>query len=171
MRVEEVKEKIVEYLKENGCANVSELMRFSKCGKSTIYNAIRELEEEGVIKTKKIKNRKMVYLVNKIPNYLKYLTALTAVILSLAFVSFSFKPANTLVVNFSSLDQSALNNYYLNNYNNCYIIEIQSLIFILTFSVLVGYWLAVLTLKYEDIVESIIYIKSKFNIQKLKRLF
>lgn len=164
MRVEEVKERVIEYLKENGCANVSELMRYAKCGKATIYKAIKELESKGVIKTKMVKNRKMVYLIENIPNYLKYLTVLTLIVSFLTLFSLSPKPSDVITVNLSDLNQCEKFNHY-------YIIELPPLIFISTLSVLIGYWLAVLTLKHDDIFETINYIKSKFNIQKLKRLF
>jgi len=165
MRVEEVKEKVIEYLRENGSANVSELMRYAKCGKATIYKAIRELEENGVIKTRMVRNRRLVYLVEGVPSYLKYLTAVTLAVLSLAFVSFTYQTADVMTVNLSDLNNSVK----IEKINYYCIIDLPPLIFLMVTSVLIGYWLAVLTLKYNDIVETVDYIKSKFNIKKLRK--
>jgi len=154
MKIDEVKEKVIEYLKDKGSANISELMRYANCGRQTIYDAIKELESEGKVKTQMVRNRRMVLLNQGVPTYLKSLFWLTFVI-ALVNVFMLHHPSDRLMV----VD--------LHNNNEVLYIPAPPIAPIVALSILIGYWLAVLTLKFEDVREALDCLKRASYLSKI----
>lgn len=144
-RIDEVKDSIVVYLKANGSASMNELVKAVKAGKGTVYNAVSELEEEGVVRTEYNRGRREVILRESIPKYiLVYLGSLTLILLLLFAES-----RNPSIVVFSN---KITDPYYPSLFTPIMLI-------------LIGYGLGILTFKRDDLVESLHLIK-----RELKRL-
>lgn len=134
MKIEEAREKILEYLEENGSANVSQLARVVGCGKSTLYDAIAELEAEGKIKSEMKRNQRVIVLTCIVPKYIKALFWLT-----LAFILFyyyAYSNPSKIKINFNGSEYMYIGLEFIP-------------LFIL--SILVGFWLGVIILKEEDL--------------------
>ena len=157
MKIDEVKEMVIEYLKDKGSANISELMRYANCGRQTIYDAINELVSEGKVKTQMVRNRRMVLLNRGVPAYLKSLFLLTVVV-ALVNVFMLYHPSDKLMV----VD--------LHNNSEVLYISAPPIAPIVALSILVGYWLAVLTLKFEDVREALDSVKLPHRFSKILNL-
>jgi biotin operon repressor len=140
-----IEDRIVEYLRENGSANMSELCRELKCGRQTIYDAVRSLEDDGKVKSNLIRGKRVVTLRESIPSYLKILTVFTAFSIVLFKLEYPFHSFITV-----NLDSS-----------NTVVMYPSFSIIIL--SMLSGFWTAVFILRQDDIVESIYALKRFYN--------
>ena len=149
LHIEEVKEHIIEYLRENGSANMSELYRAIGCSKQTIYDSVRSLEDEGKVKTRMVRNRRIVTLVESVPVYLKVLTAITVLCVFAHYIGqVTLQPDVT--VNLDSGDGGVV--YKPPQFTVATLFLLQ---------ILAGYWFAVITFKSEDLVETASAIKRK----------
>ena len=146
MKADEVREKVIDYLKENGSANMTELWREIGCGKQTIYDVVRELEEEGKVKSSIVRGRRVVTLIGIIPNYLKTLIVVTFSTLILFGVE---TKANPIIVNTSG------------GWDYTSSIVAYPPISTVLLSLLTGFWIAVFMLRYDDVYESYLTIKKQ----------
>lgn len=146
MRTDEIKVKIVEYLRENGSASISELVREFKCGRQVVYDAVKELQAENKVRTELRRGRRLVILTGVVPRYIKVLTTLT--ILNVM-----------LVLLFTSAQSDLIQIHLANEYNNGILISSTFPPFVITLSILFGFWLAVFLLKREDLQEVNVYLK------------
>jgi len=154
MRIEQVKTQIVEYLEENGSASVSELVRAVGCGKSTIYEALSELESAGKVQSTMYRNRRMISLTYGIPKYVKALLAVT-ILCILSFIFFTSHPSQTMTVN-------------LNGAKVVYVFIGPAIVPVIALSVITGFWMAIVVLKYEDLYGFVRIVRS--FVQYLRRI-
>jgi len=133
VNIDDVKEKVIDYLKDNGSANMSELCRVIGCGRQTIYNAVQDLEDEGIVKSELVHNRRVVVIVGGVPVYLVYTTLFTIFIAVLYIVG-------------------KLMNIQL----------ILSVVYTVI-SMLYGFWVGIIILRMEDVRESINLVKSTYK--------
>ena len=149
MDVDEVKEKVIEYLEKNGMSHVSELQRAIGCGRGTIYRAIRELEEEGKVVTKKKRDKRYVELRGCIPSYLKILIVATVIVAIITVYDLNFNGMG-MVINLSSHDEVTV------------VHEVNvSPVFA---SFLVGFWVATIAFRFEDLVN--VYSLAKARLRR-----
>jgi|GEM_PF-5553894 len=132
MKYEIVKERVVEYLKHNGSANISELVRTLNCGRQTIYDVVGELEQEGKVTSELYRGKRIVKLVEGIPVYITVLMFLTAISTMWLVLSSYYE------MFFVKLDSDA-------------VVVVGNPLPLVILSHLTGFWLAVFLLKPEDL--------------------
>jgi len=143
---EEVRLKVIEYLRDNGSANISELVREIGCGKQTVYDVVASLEAEGRAKSSIVRGKRIVRLTAIMPDYLKVLTSVTILLLLFTRIPL-LKPS--LVVHTDA--------------EGCLVVYPSIAVFLL--SIVFGFWMAVVVLKQEDLIET--YHSIKVNIKRI----
>lgn len=88
-KIASVQEFIVEYLRENGASFINELYLSSGVSKDTFYKALNGLIEEGVVTTYRDGKRRYVKLIAVVPDYLKYVSIITGIVVFLSAAAFS----------------------------------------------------------------------------------
>lgn len=153
--VEEVQDRIQDYLRENGSANISELVRYLGCARGTVYNAIEAMEENNTVSTSYSGNKRIVTLRNSFPGYLKvFLTALSAVV-ALRYME------GTIVHELVRVNLLSSGNTVSNGATDISIIYPSIATILLIF--LLGFGAAIVVLKYEDVLEVYSLLKDKIT--------
>jgi len=132
MKYEIVKERVVEYLKHNGSANISELVKALNCGRQTIYDVVSELEQEGRVTSELYRGKRIVKLVEGIPVYVTVLMILSVFSVIWLVISAYYE------IFFVKLDSGV-------------VVLIGNPLPLIITSIITGFWLAVFVLKPEDL--------------------
>lgn len=153
-----MKEKIIQYLKDNGMSHVSELQRAIGCGRSTIYKAIAELEDEEKITSIKRRDKRYIKLRMFVPTYIKMLIVATVFIAIFTYYDFMIKDVG-VVINFST------------HKNVAFIQDVKVSPILVSF--LLGFWIATVMFRSEDLETVYFILKAKcrrFISEKLRKL-
>ena len=161
MKIEECKQKVVEYLKTRGSIHLSQLAKELSVPKSTLYHAINQLEKEGKVKSENIGGKRIIIPIQSIPLYLKVLSVITILItISSVLVGLGSPPSVIINLNSSSTDVNSTT-------------QITSLDVIAMLLVAIStYWFAVITLRFDDVVDAYKIVKSyiKSRLAKMKQI-
>ncbi|MCF6207384.1 MAG: helix-turn-helix domain-containing protein [Sulfurovum sp.] len=134
-----MKEEILEVLKRERRLHLNELHRRVGCGKQTLINALKELEEDGVITVRKEGRYKIIEIKRVIPT-----RTLALILVTLAVVPFTL-----------------IKQLYLKTptfeYNGCPVVIIWP-IPIIALSFLLGFWISTIMFNYDKLEEDLQYL-------------
>lgn len=143
--VEEAQDQIEDFLRENGSANISELVRELGCARGTVYNAIENMEEHDMVSTSYSGNKRVVTLRNAFPGYLKVFLFALSITVALRYME------GVIVHELVKVNLLGSGSEVSEGATGVSIIYPSVITILLIF--LLGFGAAIIVLKYEDVQE------------------